>query len=95
MEDAGVDGLFVVTQRPHHRSTRADVLVRRVLYHFLRVNEEFHLLFAFLLERSEVLVVLVTDISDHAYCRPDDALKLLHLPGLRDSRFKDRQRLGS
>ena len=91
MEDAGVDGLFVVPQRPHHCCTRADVLVRRVLDHCLRVNEESHLLFAFLLERSEVLVVLVADIGDHAYCRTDDALKLLHLPGLTDSRFEDRQ----
>ena len=91
MEDAGVDGLFVVPQRPHHCSTRADVLVRRVLYHFLRVNEEFHLLCAFLLERSEVLVVLVADIGDHAYRRTDDAFEFLHLPRLRDTRFEDRQ----
>ena len=65
---------FVVAQRPHHCCTGAHVLVGGVFDDGGRMHEEFVLLFAFLLERGEVLVVLMPDIGDHSDSRTDDTL---------------------
>ena len=89
MKDAFGDGLFVVTQCAHDRRTGAYVLMSRVFDDGFGLREQFHFLFAFLLERSEVLVMFVTDIGDHADGRTDDAFQFLHLAGLTDTGFED------
>ena len=85
LQDTRGNRLFIVTKSPHDCRTRADILVRRVFYHALRVNEQFHLLRPFGFQRGEILVVLMTDIGYHAYRRTDNPLQFLHLSGLTDT----------
>ena len=81
--------LFVIPQCLHHRCTCTHILMRWIFNHLLCMHEQLHLLIAFLLQRSEILIVLMADICDHTNSRTDDALQLLHLPGLAYSRLED------
>ena len=66
--------------------------MRRVFHYHRTTAKQLHLLLALLLQRIEILVMLVADIRDNAYVRTNNRFQSLHLARLTDSCLKNRKK---